>query len=224
MTSNSTVIFVDGPTASGKDTLIEELAQRHLDSDDTRRLVRLSAVDYALRDDPNHQRQYGDHGTDEAAARRIYTGHLRLLEHLREVCVQEPTLALVNRSYMSFLAYNLLPLMNKGVDGKHLTLQEELGVESYARFFTQLSESASVLFVVTTPSVLLLENKAQVLIDRMLRRNDHKPIDQQWVMQMVKNYAVTIWMLRMGLGNQAHMVLQRNDTPLRKELLTCMVS
>lgn len=179
---SSTVLFVDGPTGVGKDYFIDSLLTTHDVMFPNQRKTVLRAVDFALPPKAQSEaRKYTQYQTDVEKLELIYQGHLQLLHHIREMATvtADPSLVVINRSFLSFIHYNL-----HSVDER---LQTQY-IDNYCREFTSIMAGLKTVMLTLQ---LPIGSSVREVIDRVLSRQDNKPLDPVWIRTIYERYSHT---------------------------------
>ncbi len=180
------LIFVDGPTGSGKDYFIEELITGIKERNPKTNIAVLKATDFVLKGKAaDEARKYVIHDIDEERLNIIYRGHHDLIKAcigLLKDKVQSFDLVVVNRSILTMLGTNLW-------QEKDATIREVLAEQFSVVVKDQLeSEQIESLFIRIDVPSSSVTNSVNVLLDRINKRNDNKPIEVEWLYIIVKTY------------------------------------
>lgn len=180
------IIFVDGPTAIGKGYFIDKLTTALAKDFPFLNVKVLKAVDWVLnKNSDTEERKYVTYSTEEDKVKEILTGHVNFISHMKKLltCEKEQVdVIIADRSFQSFINYNL-----------YQPDQEELR-NTYIEYFRNNFEVLGLMDIPTL-SVQLVSGKhtnatVDLLIQRMLLRNDGKFIDTNWVRTLVHNYSI----------------------------------
>lgn len=193
MTNLIKVIFVDGPTGVGKDYFIDNLAIE-LDKEKPNLTYEvLRATDFVLKDAKSEDRKYTHYQTEIEKIYSIFTGHINMLCYIYETLnssKKEVDLIIVNRSFLSFLIYNIYPIIrnyNISSDNEIHYIKETM-LNSYIDLFNNLFQNTESMFVNLTTEDYTLISKQNKIIDRIKSRNDGKPLDEKWLELLIKEY------------------------------------
>lgn len=170
---NKLIVFVDGPTGAGKDYLIEDMTH----------VVRTNygwVTEHAILADmvlanglDSEKRKYTHYDSDDQSKiDKISRAHHLALEELKEKAKQCDIL-LVNRSYLSFLVYNL---------------QDKDSELAYIEEYKSSLKSLSKEGIKTALIKVIPNNPLKTILQRIRGRNDGKAIDEGWILRMVNNY------------------------------------
>lgn len=185
------VFFIDGPSGIGKDTYIEYLYDyftNELKLDKSRVKV-LRATDYVLTDfTQSENRKYIQYQTAESQLFHIYTSHFKLLEHIDQLFLDSiADVVIVNRSFMSFLIYNVFPII-KTTDLSNTPYEHAFEVYKHANFTFPYSE---VYYCNLTFKNKNAKEATLLLEKRITSRNDNKEIDLKWIKSLFTGYEKT---------------------------------
>lgn len=177
------VVFVDGPTGIGKDYLIERLEEGLVNEKELSVKV-LRATDFALRNNPEEDRKYDGYETDEEKHDSIFKGHILLLEYIATILeddVDHTDVVIVNRSFITFLNYNL---WQQQYSDKRVAY---LGMYKKA-FASILANYRSLYLQVSFPAGTGINATVDKIIKRIESRNDGKKVDKDWIVKLVLFY------------------------------------
>lgn len=176
------LIWVDGPTASGKDYLIANLNRLFKDNTELS-VTNLRAADYAILDLPSEERKYTSYNTPDALIEKIYQNHLTLLKEIHLLLNDDVThtdLIIVNRSFNSFLLYNIWQKDREELRNKLL--------RDYGQEYQNLLSDINSLYIQTTLPYSNLVEYSETILDRIKSREDSKDIDPDWIYKLVTLY------------------------------------
>lgn len=181
------VVFVDGPTAVGKGFFIENLVT-HLTDKLNLSVEVIKAVDFVNKEATEINRNYQEYKTEETKINSIYEGHLVLLDHLVNILeddVSHTDVVVVDRSFVSMLAYNLW-------QKDRIEFSEEL-LRNYKLTFKELmSEYKTVYVQLDFHPPEDVENSVNTILKRITSRNDNKSVDKGWFKELISNYKTRI--------------------------------
>lgn len=176
------VIFVDGPTAVGKGHFINQLKERL--EKEGKPVISFNLSEFVTAKTPTEARKYTQYATTDDDITIIHKAHLEAIDHLLALLEKhEDQRVIVDRSYVTFVVYNLANIKNK---------YTRMGyIEEYRRKLQELSKEHQVTYIQLEHD---LENDFTVdkLLDltrtRILSRDDGKEIDEQWILKLNAAY------------------------------------
>lgn len=177
MSKKTLVYFVDGPNGAGKDYFIERLLVmlRGTGIGAGAKIELLRATDFFdNKDTASERRKYVRYDTEESKTTSIMIGHLKLLERVAELTRAQTDLVIVNRSFLSTLAYNLYKQSQLADRRFYL----DIFVDFLARYLRQNLEITFINMIVNPDDLKI----------RQLMREEGKPIDEAWNAQLIDNY------------------------------------
>lgn len=177
MSKKTLVYFVDGPNGAGKDYFIERLLVmlRGTGIGAGAKIELLRATDFFdNKDTASERRKYVRYDTEESKTTSIMIGHLKLLERIAELTRAQTDLVIVNRSFLSTLAYNLYKQSQLADRRFYL----DIFVDFLARYLRQNLEITFINMIVNPDDLKI----------RQLMREEGKPIDEAWNAQLIDNY------------------------------------
>lgn len=188
MTNPIQIIFVDGPTAVGKGYFMENFVKKYKEVYPDANVQVIRAVDVVLKATAqSEERKYVTYNTPVETATSIYQGHLTLLDKLQGLSdlLKKHDLIIVDRSFLSFLIYNWMPLKRFNHATEALNGH---GIDEYAIEYNKRLKGVSSLFVNISLNEHDEQAKVDTLINRAVSRQDGKPIDAPWFKYLVQNY------------------------------------
>lgn len=187
------IIFVDGPTGVGKDYFIDRLTNSLEINHPKLTYEVLRAADFVLKDAKSEDRKYTLYQTETEKIFSIFTGHINLLCYINEVLnspQKDTDLVIVNRSFLSFLIYNINPIIRNYAntsDNEIHKIRDDL-LNTYANLFKNLFYNTGSIFIKLTTEDYSLEETHRRILDRIRSRNDNKPIDETWLETLVRDF------------------------------------
>lgn len=188
------ILFVDGPTASGKDYLIDKFSHLYTRRFPSAKITNVRAVDMALQGSAKSEdRKYTTYSTPMGVVMDIYKGHIKLLDHLKvhSDLLGEHDLIIVNRSFLSYFIYNWNVLHDTLVlEGSKTTLEtlDRHSLDSYRVEYVKRLQGISTMFVNLALPHKTMEDKVKLLVERTASRRDGMPVQTDWFTYLVKNY------------------------------------
>lgn len=173
------VYFIDGPNGAGKDYFIENLIKSlQAGAKHPPKVEVLRATDFFDNEaNATERRKYVRYDTEKSKTLSIMIGHMKLLERIAELSRQRlldsVCVVLVNRSFLSTLAYNLYK-PNQLADRRFY-------IDLFMNVFARYSEYVDMQFI-------NLVVNTQTLMERQKERAEGKFIDHQWTDQLINNY------------------------------------
>lgn len=158
------IIFVDGPTGIGKDYFIENLC-KNLDIQKTDLNYKvLRATDFVLKNAKSEDRKYTTYRTETEKIYSIFSGHLDMLCHINKFInssEKDIDLIIVNRSFLSFLIYNIYPIINeyKNTDNSEIYNIQEILLKTYNALYSSLFCNTGSIFINLTTEDYGLDEK-----------------------------------------------------------------
>lgn len=194
---NAKIMFVDGPTGVGKDYFIDKLYY-HLSTRFTEKKFKVvRATDMVLSSNTQTEnRKYTLYDTEEDKVNEIFMGHLKMLASLNDLSKEFDTI-IVNRSFLSFLIYNVYPTI---IPDERI----ELYIETYNCLFKSYFENDISIFINLGISEPTIDRQISTIINRIKSRGDNKPIDTKWIETIVKHYNEPDMKLIDGIGEYEH--------------------
>ena len=169
------VYFVDGPNGAGKDYFINELVQSVKAEMIHPSVEVLRATDFFdNKDTASERRKYVQYDTEQSKTLSIVVGHFKLLERIAELAREQVDVIIVNRSFLSTLSYNLY---------KQSQLSDR---RLYLDLFMNLYSKYSYYVDMTFVNMVVSSNELKI---RQEERREGKPIDMNWNIKMIDNYA-----------------------------------
>lgn len=168
------VYFIDGPNGSGKDYFIDNLVNG-LNGHPVKINVKvLRATDFfSNRVKSTESRKYIAYDTEESKTLSIFNGHMNILEQIAEYTRDGVDVVIINRSFLSTLAYNLY---------KSSQLVERQG---YLTLFTIICAMYQKYFDLTFVNMQITTAE---LLKRQQLRFEYKAIDDRWADTLIKNF------------------------------------
>lgn len=188
------IVFIDSPNAIGKDYFIENFLKEYRGRYGlNKNVVVVNAKDFlpAFVKDTRH---YSNQLTSRHQNVRLFLGHIKLLNYLRETITEtDADLIIVNRSFVTFLVYNLsidYELRNREAteEDNDLLNEKQEYIAVYRRLFRNLFQSIPTLYVHLSFNEDTVEGITDRVIERMKNRNDGKCIVREWVTYLVESY------------------------------------
>jgi len=180
------VIFIDGPTGVGKGYLINDIKEKYTAKypNNTTRVIEAKKIVFNEKT-ITEDRKYTHYLTEEELLDEIFKGHLRLLQYLKsELLNNSSNLILVDRSYFSFLCYNIAPLLKRH---NRFFIKEKL--ENYnTNFigtFNSLFTNIPILFI----NVGIQSDFLNTVKQRLIDRKDSKDINLNWLHEVNSYYS-----------------------------------
>ena len=189
------IVFVDAPTAVGKDYFIERFVKALGDINSELKVTVLRATDIIFNEDTKTEdRKYTEYRTESEKTKAIFKGHLQLATTIFEKLTSmtdRSDVVVVNRSFLSFLIYNINPVIRANLnDARRALLIAEYTsmTKSYVEFYKKLFTYYPTLFVGL--ELRTADNKTvdEVLANRIQARNDGKPVARAWLRQIYRDY------------------------------------
>lgn len=187
------LIFVDGPTGAGKDYFISHFQDAFFLSNPHLKLKVIRATDIVL----NHytqseNRKYTEYLTPADKKVGIFHGHLALLAKLSKMLRDhECDVVIVNRSFLSYLIYNITPVIVKTRDDaerQRLLTEYQDVIATYKVLFQELLRGIPYLFVNLQVPTENQGTQADLLVQRLKAREDGMALDPEWVRFLIREY------------------------------------
>ena len=168
------VYFVDGPNGAGKDYFINELVQSVKAEMIHPSVEVLRATDFFdNKDTASERRKYVQYDTEQSKTLSIVVGHFKLLERIAELAREQIDVVIVNRSFLSTLAYNLYK--------QSQLFDRRLYLDLFMSLYSKYSYYVDMTFV----NMLVSADELKI---RQEERREGKPIDMSWNVKMIDNY------------------------------------
>lgn len=189
------IVFVDSPQAYGKDYFIENfkiqlgLARPNIN------VRSLRATDIAVGEkNISEWRKYTQYQTEEQKKHSIFLGHMRLLATLNKILKEkysETDVVIVNRSFLTFLVYNIQPAF-KQIDERSLQYGQLMDqatefLDTYVAVFSGLFfETPTLMVRLGLPGT---DDEIMTTVkQRVGKRQDDKPVDEDWIKYLIAAY------------------------------------
>lgn len=189
------LIFIDGPTGIGKDYFIDKVSSLLEQNYPSKVISTIRATDIVLNSyTETENRKYSYYATDETKRNSIFMGHINLLCELNKQLffTKEADIILVNRSFLSFLIYNVYSAIastsGNNYTDRFLSAQLNDYIETYSRLFHTLFNDKSTLFINLGSQQTTFDDYIDLIITRIKSREDNKTIDVNWVKVLIEAY------------------------------------
>ena len=189
------LVFVDAPTAVGKDYFIDHFVSAFAKKHPSVKIRAIRATDVVLNaHSQSENRKYTAYQTEDDKKLSIYVGHLRLASYLTSLLTDhdgDTDVVVVNRSFLSFLIYNVYPEIRQETNDKKraaLIVQYTDFVDTYVSLGNNLFRGLHPLFIRLTLSATGELTQGQTLVSRIEARSDGKPVDRLWLSQILRDY------------------------------------
>jgi len=185
MSLSPKIIFVDGPTGVGKDYFIEKLYNEYKTKFPNKKIKCIAAKDIVFSTRTiTEDRKYTYYNTETELIEEIYSGHIKLLNFLySEITKNNFDLILVNRSFFSFIVYNVLPVIRKN-NIKKFAIELEEYKKCYKEFFSSIFKRVPVVFI----RLDINGDSYTTILGRLKERNDEKVIDTAWIKDLIYDF------------------------------------
>lgn len=178
----SEIIFIDGPQAVGKDVFIENISAIYPTVAQDKKLVVLRATDF-LTEAIKTNRYYATSEDLTADIVSVFLGHISLLSHAKKLLnTGEADTILVNRSFASFMIYNLEEAYAYNSDIRSVPKY----VSTYVQLVKQLFKRS--VFVNLIVAGDLLERKLDTIMYRIASRGEDKVVDRAFLTNLITSY------------------------------------
>ena len=178
----SEIIFIDGPQAVGKDVFIENISAIYPAVAQDKKLVVLRATDF-LTEAIKTNRYYATSEDLTADIVSVFLGHISLLSHAKKLLnTGEADTILVNRSFASFMIYNLEEAYAHNSDTRSVPNY----VSTYVQLVKQLFKRS--VFVNLIVAGDLLERKLDTIMYRIASRGEDKVVDRAFLTNLITSY------------------------------------
>lgn len=178
----SEIIFIDGPQAVGKDVFIENISAIYPTVAQDKKLVVLRATDF-LTEAIKTNRYYATSEDLTADIVSVFLGHISLLSHAKKLLnTGEADTILVNRSFASFMIYNLEEAYAHNSDIRSVPKY----VSTYVQLVKQLFKRS--VFVNLIVAGDLLERKLDTIMYRIASRGEDKVVDRAFLTNLITSY------------------------------------
>lgn len=197
MKTTPRIIFVDGPTASGKDYFIENFSNVYRESAINGDAHVVVASDFVLTGDAaSEARKYTAYNTPVDTAIHIYKRHVELLTYLDKLQKTLPPndVVLVNRSFLSYWVYNWQPI-EYNIAQRHYGAQTcndfySCYVTHYGKVVKEVLADTPTLLVVIDPAARSIgPDVLRLLTQRIKARGDGKAVNPAWLLRVMLEYA-----------------------------------
>lgn len=189
------ILFVDGPTAVGKDYFIGNFKQAYVQRFAHAKVTEVRAADIVLQGQAKSEdRKYTTYATPLELTKTIYKGHIDLLDYLRvqSDLLSSNDLIIVNRSFLSYYIYNFKALLKQyppqALDDAIKELKH-YNLNSYSRQYTKVLHGLSTMFVDLKLPEMYLQEKVDLVCSRIQNRSDGKPVDKDWLRYLLVSYS-----------------------------------
>lgn len=172
------VFWLDGPNGIGKDYLMDLMIKR-CEANGVNYKKFVLADEVLIGSSVSETRKYTEYHTPEDKAKVIFERHLTFLDRIKKEIDRKTNLILVNRSFLSFIVYNLSEvdtrlsrMMLKEYTSKLKEITKDVPNKIY-----RLTATADDPFLTTN-----------LLYTRIEERNEGIPIDRRWIYEMCNRY------------------------------------
>lgn len=182
------LMFVDAPNAVGKDYFIENFSKRYKQIFPSNTLIHVTAKDF-LPSYVKDTRYYRYAQLTQQQCKYLFLGHLKLLVHLKELLDTNKTdLIIVNRSFASFLIYNMKVTTTNTSMYPHEDIVSDTNeyISTYTDIFKSMFKQTETMFV--NLYISTLENQSEVIIKRVIQRNPDAVIHENHIEYLVDSY------------------------------------
>lgn len=180
------VIFVDGPTAVGKGYFLTKLEEKLTSNKLTFKTIR--AADVAVSKAPSEDRKYTNYDTDLDKIKLIAEGHTELLKVIASLLDEEKQdkvdVVLVDRSFASFIAYNL--------QGEFKSKLRSDYIKKYRKLLKSILGSYKTLYVQLSFNTGSVETDCIKAISRVKERADGKEVEEDWLTRIIQTYTTEL--------------------------------
>ena len=183
---NTKVVFIDGPNAVGKTYFTDHLEALYREQYPDKVIHKFDASKYTFW----QGRKERVHHTDvypEDELRRMYLGHIQMIRDIKkDIVTNHPDLILVNRSFMTFNAYNLRydHLPPDSSDAVALCEMTDFFNENYENSFNTYLKDVDTLYV----GLGILGDGVQIAYDRLVARDYVKRVDREHLTHLFTAY------------------------------------
>lgn len=174
----SKVIFVDGPSGIGKGYFIETYTSIYKLINPSAKIKTCVLADMVLTDELiTEKRKYTTYATQKKHLDKIHTNHITALEGIRDMVVRDNyDLVIIDRSYLSFLIYNVIPTQPQ---------LEDIYSTKYMLALEKIFKDINIkLYILEHDG----DDYEEVITTRLKTRGDGKSIDLSWVRYLKSEY------------------------------------
>jgi len=189
------LIFIDGPTGIGKDYFIDKLSSLLEHNNPSKVISTIRATDIVLNSyTETENRKYSYYTTDETKRNSIFMGHVNLLCELNKqlFLTKETDVILVNRSFLSFLIYNVYSALasssGNNYTDRFLSAQLNDYIETYGHLYRTLFNDKTTLFINLGSQQNTLDEYVNLILSRIKSREDDKTVDVNWIKVLFEAY------------------------------------
>lgn len=180
------VVFIDGPNAVGKTYFTDHLEALYRETFPDKVIHKFDASKYTYW----KGRKERVHHTDvypEEELRQMYLGHIRMISDIKkDVVSNQPDLILVNRSFMTYNAYNLRydHLPDTSPDKSAMRALTDFVNENYEETFRTYLNDVDTIYI----GLGILGDGVQVAYDRLTARDYAKRVDREHLEHLFAAY------------------------------------
>lgn len=180
------VVFIDGPNAVGKTYFTDHFEAQYREMYPDHVIHKFDASKYTFWQGRKERVHHTDvYPADEL--RRMFLGHVQMIRDIKkDVVTNHPHLILVNRSFMTFNAYNLrsdhLPV--DSAEAIELREMSETFNSMYEESFTTYLRDVNTLYV----GLIVMGDGVQLAYDRLVARDYVKRVDKEHLKHLFDAY------------------------------------
>lgn len=180
------VVFIDGPNAVGKTYFTEHLEESYRGLFPDNVIHKFDASKYTFWQGRSERVHHTDvYPADEL--RRMFLGHIKMIKDIKDdIVANAPDLILVNRSLMTYIAYNLrydhLPV--DSTEAIELKEMHDFFTTSYETYFKAILGDVKTLYIGLT----LFDNGVYIAHERLKERDYVKRVDTEHLAHLFDTY------------------------------------
>lgn len=185
------VIFVEGPHAVGKDYFIDNLKREISLKYPDKRVNVVRAADYMTPFVKNN-RSYSSSEEQQYQIEKLFNCHLHLLESVRNFLICDKyDIVLVNRSFLSFLIFNLNTECNNNTKELNDKMRGDKNkyIDAYVDIFKDGFCDIETHHVTLTSVIGTEEEKLNNILERIKERNDGNIINIDYLKYLINSYS-----------------------------------
>lgn len=172
MSKKAQVIFVDGPNGVGKDFFIDGMEKTLLNNALELSISKIRITDHFPKQVESELRKYTVYDTEKEQLLHIFAAHVKILDMILRDAKSHDVI-LVNRSFLSMLAYNLYK--------KEYVIERAFYVDMYNALLFKYTEFLDISFIYLQAPILDIQK-------RQIERNEGKKMDAEWAVALTANY------------------------------------
>lgn len=185
------IMFVDGPNASGKDYFIEQFVKINAEENPKTNIVVLNLKDRMNKNIINNNKKYEYFNPSSEVYLKLFEEHLEALGYISNLIYSDKIDTLiVNRSFISFIIYNMLMPLSIASTPEKIEYQKHLShcVTRYKSIFNMYFNKCVTLYVNLLDPKKPTEYLTDEYVSRINARNPEVPANRAYINELIKHY------------------------------------